>query len=169
MVCARHHLDVAIESSQILDHRLVVPQHLVDDKAEAPVLSFRHHDLLAFRPLRAHLQVLAQPDVGNDLAPDIRQMLAVGIRDVLPGEFDAFHGVAQRHDETTLPDSHQQAVDNCQRERQSEGHSGTHAGLAGDLDASPQGLHIPPHYVHADSAPGNIGDLRAPWKNPAPG
>src|ERR1035441_325141 len=44
------HLNVAIKPAEVLDHRLVIAEHLVHDEAVMPVLGFNHHNLLALRP-----------------------------------------------------------------------------------------------------------------------
>jgi hypothetical protein len=47
---AGDHLDVSIQPAQVLDHGLMISEHLVHDEAVMAVFGFDHHDLLAFRP-----------------------------------------------------------------------------------------------------------------------
>ena len=100
---ARNYLNVAIQPAQVFDYGLMISEHLVDDEAVVPVLGFDHHDLLAFRRAVFHLEVLAEPDVGNEFAAHVRQMIAVRVLDVLAGELDAFQAVGQRQHEMRRP------------------------------------------------------------------
>ena len=63
----------------------MVAEHLVHDEAVAPVLGFDDHDLLALGPGRLHLEVLAEPDVGNQLAAHVGDVLAVRVLYILCG------------------------------------------------------------------------------------
>ncbi len=86
-------------------------------------------------------------------------MPAVSVLDILPGEFDAFQAVGQRQYEVSLPDAHQQPVDNRQGQGQPQRHRSARARRARDFDRSAQTLDAPPYHVHADPASGNIGHL----------
>ena len=44
---AGNHLHIAIGVAQVLDHGLMIPEHLVDHEAVMAVLGFDHHDLFA--------------------------------------------------------------------------------------------------------------------------
>ncbi len=65
--------------AQVLDHGLVIAEHLVHDKPVAAIFGLDHHDLLAFRPRGLHPEIFAEPDVGNDFAAHVGQVIAVRV------------------------------------------------------------------------------------------
>src|ERR1017187_2064940 len=156
---AGDHLDVSIKPAQALDHRLVISQHLVYDEAVVSVLGFHYHDLLALRPLRLHPKILAEPDVGNDLAAHVGDVIAIRVLDVLAGQLNAFQAVGQRQYEMCLAHPDQQPIDDRQRERQPERYGEARARPARDLDQSAQSVHATLNHVHAHTPPGNVGHL----------
>ncbi len=85
----------------------MVPKHLVHDEAIVAVLGFDDHDLFALRPVRLHPKVLAEPDVGNQLAAHVGDVPAMRVQHVLGGEFDALQAVGQRQHEMRIADPDQ--------------------------------------------------------------
>ena len=90
---AGNHLNMAIKAAQILDYRLAIAQHFIDDQAIAPLLGFDHHDLFAIRARGTNVKVFAQADVWNDFTPDVGHMLPVGSSNVITSQFDALQRV----------------------------------------------------------------------------
>ncbi len=66
----------------------------------------------------SHVEVFPQADVGDDLAAHVGHVFAVGILHVLSRQLDALQSDGQRQHKIGLPDAHQQAVNDGQRERQ---------------------------------------------------
>src|ERR1044072_5892920 len=115
------------------------------------MLGFDHHDLLAVRTLRFHLEVFAQPDVRNDLAANVSNVITVCVPDVFPGQFDALETVGKRQYEMRPADANQQPVDDCQCQRQAERYRKSDSWFTGDLDRSAQRFDTPADHVHAYS------------------
>src|ERR1022692_2199804 len=153
------HLNVAIKPAEVLDHRLVIAEHVVHHEAVMPVLGFDHHNLLAFRPGGIHLEVLAEPDVGNDFAAHTGEVFAVRVEDVLAAQFDAFQTVGQGQHEVGVADADQQPVDNRQGERKAERDQKPLSRLTGDFDGSAQRVDASPDYIHAHATPGHLRHL----------
>ena len=109
-------LHLPVEPSEALDDRLVVAQYLVYNEAIAPILGLGDHDLLPLGTLGLYIEEVSEADIWNKLFANICHMLAIGFLKVLPCQFDAFQSVGKRLYEESLPDTHQQSVDNSHRE-----------------------------------------------------
>ena len=156
---AGHHLNVRDKPAQVLDDGLMISEHFVHDESVMSVLGFDHHDLLALRPGRVHLEVLAEPDVGNCLAAHVGDVIAVARLDVLPRQLDAFEAVGQGQHEMRLADADQQPVDDGQRQGKAKGNGETRPRPVGDVDGAAQRLDASPDDVHAHAPSGDLGHL----------
>ena len=66
--------------------------------------------------------------------------------------------VAERQDVGLAANGHRHAVEDGQRQRQAHGHAGADAEHGFDLDAPAHGVDVALDHVHADAAPGDLGD-----------
>jgi hypothetical protein len=150
---------VAIEPAQILDDGLVIAQHLVHGETVAAMGALHQNDLFDAGPFTRNQEVLPQSDIRHQLSPQVGQRFPVRLAQILGGQLHALQHVRQGNHEMRGVHPHQQPVDDGQRQRKPQRDGGAPAGQAVNFQQPPQGFHVPPHYIHAHSAAGKVGNL----------
>ncbi|MNZ80961.1 hypothetical protein D3C78_996160 [compost metagenome] len=89
---------------------------------------------------------------------DHRRLVAGHAADVVGAGLQRLDDVGQRDHVVDPLDGDDQAVEDRQGQRQADAHPRTHARRRIDVDAPAHGLDVAFHHVHADAAPGQLGD-----------
>ncbi len=108
-----------------LDDRLVVSDDLIDDKADTLRARRNDDDLLVAIGLRAGHEHLAQAHEGHQLLAHREEASAAGAQIFFRRKLEAFLDRGERDDIAPGSDTHEQAVDDGERERDAQRNVGS--------------------------------------------
>src|SRR6266700_4596247 len=144
--------------AQRLDHGLEFTQQRVDHETRLLPGVIHHHHVLALTGLARYLEYIAQAQQRQHLPAQIHVSAFAHPRRIFGRELHAFEDHVQRYHVAGAPDTHQEAVDDGQREGQADRNRAAFAFFAVDADAAAQRFDVATDHVQADASPGDVGD-----------
>src|ERR1035437_1838621 len=143
------------QGSERLDHRLALAVDTINDQARLAATDAHDDDAWSRMAGSCFAENFAQANKGQRL---VAQFEVVQVTDI-GWQFDTLDHHVERNDEVRTADADMKAIDDRQGQRQTQPHGGALPRHRLDIERAAQGLDVAAHDIHANAAPGKVGNL----------